>query len=430
MKALRDESGQTLVVVAAFMGLVAIGFLAFAVDVGSLFRQQRMAQAAADAAALAAGEELTYGNTSNEQAAADAIAKLNGFDTTLGTNPAIVTLTTPSSGNFTGSSYVQVTVSRPIQTIFMGAFAGGDATMAVSATAIAGGAQMSQTCVCLEGSSGQTLYMSGGASISASSCGVVSNSSASNAIGIVGGSKLTAATLGTVSNDWDNSSNINSGGSIAGTTIIVQGITSKCAPSMPAAPSYGVCNADPGTGGSNFTAGPASASGVICYNGLTIGANGTSDTLNPGTYVIDSGWLTFDTGSGGHSNLGGNGVFFYLTGTAALQVSAGANVNLVAGGNTESGGSTAPTVGIYNGILIYQAASDTAAMSISLGSTGHMSGAILAPGADVTLDNSTTSVDSGQIVANSLVLSGSGTVDSSPDVNEGSLSIGYAKLVQ
>jgi Flp pilus assembly protein TadG len=430
VKSLRDESGQALVVMAAFMGLLAIGFLAFAIDVGTLFRAKRMAQTAADAAALAAAEEMTYGNTSNEQAAANAIAKINGFDTTLGTNPATVTLTTPATGNFTGSNYLQATVSRPVQTLFLGAFNSAKITMPVSATSVAGGAQVSQTCVCLEGNSGQNLYMSGGASISASSCGVVSNSSASNAIGIVGGSKLTAATLGTVSSTWDNVSNINNGGSIAGSTTIVQGITNKCSPSMPTAPAYGSCNADPGGGGGNFSAGPASAGSVICYNGLTIGANGGSDTLKPGTYVIASGWLTFDTGSGGHSNLGGNGVFFYLTGSAALQVSAGANVNLVAGGATEAGGATAPTVGVYNGLLIYQAASDTSAMSISAGSTGYMNGGILAPGAALTLDNSTSSINSGPLVVNSLVMSGSGTVNGIASYAEGNLSIGTAQLVQ
>ena len=84
-----------------------------------------MAQSAAQAAAVAAAEEVGYGNTANEQAVANAVAKLNGFDTTLATNPATVTLTTPAAGNFTGS-YVQATVSMPIHTTFLGAFAHGD----------------------------------------------------------------------------------------------------------------------------------------------------------------------------------------------------------------------------------------------------------------------------------------------------------------
>ena len=125
MEKLRDESGQTLVFVAFFMGLLALGFVAFALDVGALFREKRMAQSAAQAAAVAAAEEVGYGNTANEQAVANAMAKLNGFDTTLATNPATVTLTAPATGNFTGS-YVQATVSMPIHTTFLGAFSAWD----------------------------------------------------------------------------------------------------------------------------------------------------------------------------------------------------------------------------------------------------------------------------------------------------------------
>jgi Flp pilus assembly protein TadG len=428
MKLLKEESGQTLVIVAAFMGLVALGFLAFAVDVGALFREKRMAQGAADAAALAAAEELAAGNSSNEQSVANAIAKLNGFDTTLATNPATVTLTTPLAGNFTGSAYVQATVSRPIPTIFWRAFSHLTATT-VAAQAIAGGSQ-SQTCVCLEGTSGQALNMSNGSTLTASGCGLVDNSSSSNAIGIIGGSTLNALTLGTVSSDWDDSSNINNGGSISSSTTIVQGITSNCAPAMPAAPSYSGCVADPGGSFGAFTWGPASASGVVCYTALTIGANGSTVTLNPGTYVITTGVLHFESGANGHSNLGGDGVFFYLTGTASLAIDNGANVNLVAGGATESGGGTAPTVGIYNGIVVYQASSDTAAVSIQGGSTTYLNGALYAPSAAMTIGNGSGAVLNGGIAASSLTMNGGGSMTAIVDTNEGSLSYGSAKLVQ
>ena len=61
MRLVREESGQTVVFVGLFLGLIALGFLAFAVDVGLLFREKRMAQAAADGAALAASEESLAG---------------------------------------------------------------------------------------------------------------------------------------------------------------------------------------------------------------------------------------------------------------------------------------------------------------------------------------------------------------------------------
>jgi len=428
MKLFTDESGQTIVVAAVFMSLVALGFLAFALDTGSLIQQKRMAQGAADAAALAAAEELTAGDPTNEQTAANAVSKLNGFDTTLATNPAVVTLSTPASGNYTGSAYIQATVSKPIPTMFLSAFRSSWATMQVSATSIAGGAQVSQTCVCLQGTSGQDLYMSNGSKINASTCGIVENSGSSNAIGIVGAT-LTALILGTVSTDWDNSSNVNNGGT-TGTTTIVQGITDTCAGSPPAAPSYSSCVGDPGGSGGTYSFGPASASSVICYTGLTIGANSSIDTLKPGIYVISNGYLTFDTGSGGHSNLGGQGVFFYLTGTASLTIQSGANVNLVSGGATESGGGTAPTVGIYNGVVIYQAASDTQAMTIDGGSTSFINGGIYASGAAVTLNNGSGATVEGGIDVATLNMSGGGTLTPTADINDGNLSTGVAKLMQ
>jgi len=430
MKLFRDEGGQSTIIAAAFMGLVAMGFLAFALDVGMLSRQKRMAQAAADAAALAAAEEVSAGASSNEQTVANAIAKMNGFDTTLSTNPATVTLSTPGSGNYSGSAYVQATVSRHVPTMFLRAFRSSWATMNVSATSIAGGSQTSQTCVCLEGTSGEVLNLSNNAKLNATTCGLVDNSSSSNALGIVGSATLTALTLGTVSSNWNNSSNINNGGSIANSTDIVQGISSTCAPTMPTAPTYSSCVADPGGSYGTFTWGPASASSVVCYNALTVGANGSTCTLNPGIYVINGGELHFESGASNHSNLGGNGVFFYLTGTASLVIDNGANVNLVAGGATESGGGTAPTVGSYNGIVVYQAAADTQTVQIQGGSSTFMNGALYAPGANIDMANGSGGTIEGGIVASSLTMAGGAILNATTDTNEGSLSIGSPKMVQ
>jgi Flp pilus assembly protein TadG len=428
MRLVRDESGQTLVIVAAFMGLVGLGFLAFAIDVGTLFREKRMAQAAADSAALAAAEEVSNGSSA-EQSAANAMAKFHGFDTTLATYPATVVLSTPASGNFSGSSYVKATVSMPIKTLFMGAFSSSDLHMTVSAASIAGGAQTSQTCVCLEGSSGNSLNLSNGSTLNATGCGIVDNSTASDSVTVTGGSTFTANSLGTVSSSWTQGSNVG-GGSTFTVPTIVTGVASSCGPTMPTAPSYGSCASDPGGSYGTFTFGPASAGSVICYQALTVGANGSTCTLSPGTYVITTGQLHFESGANGHSNLGGNGVFFYLTGTASLAIDNGANVNLVAGGSTLNGGGTAPTVGSYNGILVYQNASDTSGISVQGGSTTYMNGALYAPTADITLSNGTSTNIMGGIAAASLTLTGGSSFTPTTDANEGSLTIGSPKMLQ
>ena len=430
MNRLKDESGQTLVLMAAIMGLLMICFLGLAMDVGMLFREKREAQAAADAAALAAAEELAVGATSNEQSVANAMAKIHGFDTTLAKDPATVTLTTPVTGNFSGSKYVQATVSKPIKTLFMGAFSSKFATVEVSAQSIGGAGQTSPTCICLEGTSGQDLNLSNNAQIIAPKCGIIEDSSASNAVAITQGASVNALSLGTASSTWDTSTNVWGGGTIASSTDVVQGLTSTCHPQMPTPPTYSSCASDPGGSSTSFTAGPSSASGTACYTSLTVGANNTKDTLNPGTYVITTGALHFESGNGGYSNQGGNGVFFYLTGTASLIVDNGANINLASGGSTLSAGGTAPTVGSYNGVLVFQDPSDTQPITIQGGANSFLSGAVDAPAAAVTLGNGSSTSFNSSVVAQTLTMYGGAVLNSPPVTNLGTLNISVSKTVQ
>ena len=430
MKLLREENGQVIVISAIFLALTALGFIAFAVDIGYLFRQKRLAQGAADAAALAAASEVSAGYSANKQLVANAAAKQNGFDTGLAVNPASVVLSTPSTGSFTGSAYVQATVSQPIATYFSRAFSNNLARVSVSASAVAGASGSSPTCVCLTGNTGQVLQLTNNSRLDAPGCGVINNSSSSNAIGIVGGSILTGLSLGTVSTTWNNNSNINNGGSISSSTKIVQGISNACSPAMPTPPTYSNCLPDPGGSYGTFTWGPANASSVICYNGLTVGANGSTVTLNPGIYVINSGSLHFLSGANNRSNLGGNGVFFYLVGSASLLIDNGANINLVAGGAVQSNGVIAPTVGNYNGFVFYQAATDTSAVSLQGGSSTYISGSMYAPGAALNIGNGSGAKLSGGIVGKSLAMTGGGTLTAAATTDQGSLSSGSAKVVQ
>ena len=146
----------------------------------------------------------------------------------------------------------------------------------------------------------------------------------------------------------------------------------------------------------------------------------------------------------GGPNLGGNGVVFYLTNGANLLIDNGANVNLVAGGNTQSGGGTAPGTGIYNGILFYQDpgypaaandatsdAGDSSAISIQGGSTVFINGEIVAPLVAVTLGNGSSGIVAASMVVKSLTMNGGGTLTSSASTNLGNVSVGGASyLVQ
>jgi hypothetical protein len=418
---------------------VALGFIAFALDVGVLFRAKRMAQSAAQAAAVAAAEQLGANNSSNEQAVANAMATLNGFSTSLATNPATVTLTTPNTGNFTGS-YVQATVSMPIKTYFMGAFNKGMATVPVSATAIAGGGITSQTCVCVT----NNFLLEGGSTLNANGCGVFNNSSASGSISISGGATIDAISLAGASTGWYPG--ITGSGDTINVPVadIVQGVSSTCTAVTPTVPTFNPASCITYTKGWNTppycsngvcTYGPANSNSVICYtaasghDALNVGGNGTTDTLKPGIYVIDGGVMHFT----GNPNLGGNGIFIYLTNGGSLLIDGGANVNLVSGGATENGGGTAPSVGTYNGILVYQDPADSSAMSFTGGASAYINGGVIAMNSLVTIDGGSGATDlQGGISVKSLTITGGGTVKALVDTNEGSLTIYSAdpKLVQ
>jgi Flp pilus assembly protein TadG len=425
-----SEDGQSTILGALFIGMFLLGFVAFAIDGQNLFHARRMAQSAADAAAMAAAEESTNGTTTMQTSAND-IARLNGFDTTLSKNPATVTLSTPSGGDYSGStSYVQAVVSKPVQTYFINVLTR-TPTVTVSARAVAAAGQTSPTCVCLEGGTGQDLNLSNASKLSATGCGVTVDSSSSNAVGVIGGGNLSSQSLGTVSSTWNNSSNINNGGSISNTTRIVQGISTQCAPPMPAVPTYSSsqCTADPlthfGSGGSSYNVGPGASytttqsGNLACYNSLTVGANGDKVNLNPGIYVINGGTLHFESGSNNASNTGGSGVFFYLTGNANLVIDNGANVALAAPGS-----------GTYSGDIFFQDPADTQSMLIQGGSNTSLSGTIYAPSSALTLGNGSNTTINAEVVANTLTMNGGGTLASTAVTSLGTLNITVAKVTE
>jgi hypothetical protein len=271
------------------------------------------------------------------------------------------------------------------------------------------------------------LNMSNNAKLTPSGCGTTVDSSSSNAVGVVGSSTLSGSSLGMVSSSWSESSQVNNGGSISAGTKIVTGLSTSCSPAMPAAPSYNSskCTADPLTnynnGGSSYSVGPGSGysntqgATLVCYNSLTIGANGDTVNLNPGTYVINGGELHFESGT----QTGGNGVFFYLVNGASLVIDNGANTNL-----------TAESSGAYSGILVFEDPTDSAAVSIQGGSGAVFNGAIYAPAAAITLGNGSNTTIDAAVVAQTLTMTGGTTLASTPQVAMGTLNISVAKITE
>lgn len=414
MKPIRDEDGQATIFIALFTATVLFGFLAMAIDLQYLFHAKRMAQAAADAAVVAAAEE--YGNTGNEQAAANAMAKINGFDTTLAMNPAVVTLSTPTTGNYAGSAaYVQATVSQPVPMFFLNAFSH-KATVTVSARAVAAGALTSPTCVCLEGGTGMDLNMSNNAHLTAKNCGITVDSNSSNAVG-VRSATIDALSLGMVSTSW-----VNPGG-ITPTTTIIQGIKSQCNPHIvaPVLPQGITCYSNPiqGWNAANGYTGiytlplatETTMSNILCLNSLDT-SQSAKVNFSPGyTYYIKGDFTT-----GGGAPLSGSGVTFYV----------GGNINI---GNGVTSTLSAPTVGSPPvPQTLFYAMGNT--VTIQGGSSSAFSGLVYAPNAAVTMNNGTGTSVNMDFVAKTLTMAGGATLQSYATADLGTLNISVAKLTE
>jgi hypothetical protein len=86
--------------------------------------------------------------------------------------------------------------------------------------------------------------------------------------------------------------------------------------------------------------------------------------------------------------------------------------------------------GVYNGILFYQAATDTQAFSVQGGSSMYLNGAIYAPGAAIDLGNGSGSTVMADIVGQTMTNNGGGTLTVSPNSNLGTYNTTTAKLSQ
>lgn len=194
MKKHGGENGQTLIMVAVSLSVI-LGFVAFATDLGVVLHKRRMAQTAADSAAMAAAKYLDAGSAAAIGAGQEDAAA-NGF--TNGSTGVTVTVTpSPTSGAFTGSQYAQVTVSQSVPTIFTAAF--DLSALTVSASAIAGRFPSDGCVYVLDPTAYQAMNLEGSFDVSTPGCGVLVDSNDPNAL-YFGGTNghLTAAYVNVV----------------------------------------------------------------------------------------------------------------------------------------------------------------------------------------------------------------------------------------
>lgn len=129
MNQLRSERGQAAVLTVIFLAAI-LGAVALVLDVGSWFREQRDTQSAADAAALAAAQELPYSTALADARVVSYLAKNRG-----GTAKVIY------SSKWATNDTITVEVERNAPGVFSKLFGIDSVDVAARSTARAGGLQ-------------------------------------------------------------------------------------------------------------------------------------------------------------------------------------------------------------------------------------------------------------------------------------------------
>ena len=340
---------------------VLLGGVGMVIDTGSLYDLRRRVQSAADAAAVAAGQELRLQNTSIVESSALHDAQQNGFAD--GTTTAVAVNRPPTRGHYKGDSdYVEVIVSADAPLFFMSALT--DREFTVQGRAVAGVAGTSVCTWTLDKTAKNSFNVTGTSDVTFTDCGVFVNSNDSAAARTAGGATVSAPSFDVVGSYTGSgfSPNPRTGASQLGDPFA----------ELPM-PTVGSCNYTNKKVSGTTTLSP----GVYC-NGLTINA-GAKVTLNPGLYIVRGGGISIN----GTASVAGDGVSFFNTGGGSykydvITINGGASVTL-----------TAPTSGATKGMLFFDDRSSTASAgkkhTFNGGSTVNLSGAMYFANTDLHL---------------------------------------------
>jgi Putative Flp pilus-assembly TadE/G-like len=406
-----SRRGQILPLFAVtLIGVIAV--VALAIDGGSVQRERRIEQNAADAGAQAGAAEIMRTQSVDVvRASAFAEATRNGF--TNGVNGVTVAVTHPivSGEYFIGDKYVKVEISRALPTFFAAVV--GKSSMTVRAKAIGGIITPSGYClVALETGAYRGLLVDGGATLSAENCNIAVRATGSEALCLQNPPSSLSVTGGTIS--VAASAGTYTGCALTPTTTpstpLQTGVTSIQDPlSYLTMPSYSpTCLATNKTinGSQIVTLDP----GTYC-GGIRI-QNTAQVSLNPGVYTLLGGGLRVENNSFLTSLPGG--VTFINTWDGShpyvpYLIQSGTTINLTA--NTTAVGNTMP------GILFYGDKTwigqidhfDATANDIQSGATSTINGALYFPTQLLELHSGSTQTITGAVVAKQIWAHGSGT---------------------
>jgi len=401
----RDEGGAIFIIVALSMPVI-FGAAAASVDVGQLLYIQSELRATADAAALAATDELDDEDAAKALAVQYAISNMpiaeNGDvvdpdDVIIG-NWSTDTDTFTAAG--TPTNAVQVTARRSSDngnavSLYFARMIGFDTSdIEVISVASVSTSDDNFCILALSDDDSGAVALNGTPALSMPNCGLAVSSSSDTALTVNGNGDLEASEIC-----------VAGGSSVVGNATVNPGVTDDCSniPDDPLAglaePTIGSCDFNNfSVNGSNNTV--ALTPGVYC-GGIRVTGNNNTLTLASGDYIIDGGGITVNGGT--FEDDGGDGVFIFNGSSAGddfgdISFSAQTEVNLAA-----------QTTGTYAGVLFFvdEDAADDGDFSVGGGADTAFTGAIYAPGSNVSYSGNSTQASSCiQIIADTVTLSG------------------------
>ena len=440
---MNKQSGQVLIGVA--LGLVVLaGFAGLAIDMGTLRYQRRLQQTAADAAALSAASNLVY--NSGVTLGARNAATLNGFtDTDSGAGcvggalgcVSVAVVVGPTVGPHTGDTkYVEATVTAIQPTYFMNIFGVNSSLVATRAVATNISGSSKNNCLVTLGAPSAAIEgvnVTGNAWIKAPNCGIADNGNfdttgnsykvTADSFAVSGqclgndcrspNTQCTQTATGCPTFGTAATPDPLANGPVPITPPADPGYSSTCAGAVP-------CDWVSPTGASTIQPGK--------YESILIGKDSVV-TMAPGIYYINgsvggsNAGLNFQGGAtltsqgylGGANPCGADpasqiqGVMIYFTNTSSINKAVGGggvnlpNINLCPMNTTQSS--------TYAGILLYQDPADTVQAYMSGNDNSTFNGVIYMPTAQLTFYGDATFTASGQVIVNSIAVTGSPIVN-------------------
>jgi hypothetical protein len=409
------------------------GVAGMVTDFGWAYYRKQVAQAAAQSAALAAVKagmanggicgvnhvvcqsetacpsSTTIGSGSSNVEKGCAYAQTNGFVTsgkqkvTLETGPA-------TYNGITVTLWAVAKVSEQIPQLF--SIVTGNTTATLTARSIVGYIPPTNGgCIYVISPTGTAFTTNGNTGLT-TGCGIWVNSNSSTAIDMSGGNTSIAVT--------NPDASVNIGGNYKCATSNPNCITP--APNLNAtsagdplagldAPTDGSCTSIPS--GKNITLNPGTYCSAVNLNG------GDSLTMNAGNYIFKGG-TSCGLSASGNASISGNGVMMYFEDSCNISLTGNGNINL-----------SAPTTGMYQGVLMFQSRTDSTTSLLSGGANQVLNGVVYFPDALLHYSGGTaSSISAGgtTIIASNLALDGNSYIlnaGSSPYLNTFS---GYAVL--